>query len=194
MLEEPWNILAMSSPLDEQAMSQLQSQQSELLDKIDELRAIGVGGLVELPQIIVCGNQSSGKSSVLEAISRVRFPSKNNICTRFATEIVLRRNPSDRIKVYIEPGDSRKDEQEQQKLRAFTSESFSSSGDLPTLIENAKECMGLSSTDPSSTGFSDDVLKVEISGPDKPELTLVDLPGFYYSSSNEQNEQGMEIV
>ncbi|CAI7566369.1 unnamed protein product [Penicillium palitans] len=194
MLEEPWNILAMSSPLDEQAMSQLQSQQSELLDKIDELRAIGVGGLVELPQIIVCGNQSSGKSSVLEAISRVRFPSKSNICTRFATEIVLRRNPSDRIKVSIEPGDSRKDEQEQQKLRAFTSESFSSSGDLPTLIKNAKECMGLSSTDPSSTGFSDDVLKVEISGPDKPELTLVDLPGLYYSSSNEQNEQGMEIV
>lgn len=54
--------------------------------------------------------------------------------------------------------------------------------------------MGLSSTDPSSTGFSDDVLKVEISGPDKPELTLVDLPGLYYSSSNEQNEQGMEIA
>lgn len=54
--------------------------------------------------------------------------------------------------------------------------------------------MGLSSTDPSSTGFSDDVLKVEISGPEKPELTLVDLPGLYYSSSSEQNEQGMEIV
>ncbi|CAG8900109.1 unnamed protein product [Penicillium egyptiacum] len=184
----------MSSPLDEQAMNQLQSEQSELLEKIDELRAIGVGGLVELPQIIVCGNQSSGKSSVLEAISRVRFPSKSNICTRFATEIVIRRSPHDRIKVSIEPGDSRKDEQEQQKLRAFTSEKFSSSEDLPTLIENAKECMGLSSTDPSSTGFSDDVLKVEISGPEKPNLTLVDLPGLYYSSSSDQNEQGMEIV
>ncbi|QQK43428.1 Dynamin [Penicillium digitatum] len=184
----------MPSPLDEQAISQLQSQQSELLDKIDELRAIGVGGLVELPQIIVCGNQSSGKSSVLEAISRVRFPSKSNICTRFTTEVVLRRSPHNRIKVSIEPGESRKDEQEQQKLRAFTSESFPSSGDLPTLIETAKECMGLSSTDPSSTGFSDDVLKVEISGPEKPELTLVDLPGLYYSSSSEQTEQGMKMV
>ncbi|KAJ5360680.1 Dynamin [Penicillium concentricum] len=106
----------MSSPLDDQAMSQLQSQQSELLDKIDELRAIGIGGLVGLPQIIVCGNQSSGKSSVLEAISRVRFPSKSNICTRFATEIVLRRSPTEKIKVSIEPEDSRKDEQEQQRL------------------------------------------------------------------------------
>ncbi|KAJ5095617.1 Dynamin GTPase [Penicillium alfredii] len=185
----------MSPPsLDENAMNQLQSQQSELLDKIDELRAIGVGGLVELPQIIVCGNQSSGKSSVLEAISRVRFPTKSNICTRFATEVALRRSPQTRIKVSIEPGDSRTDEQERQKLRGFTSESFSSSGDLPTLIDQANECMGLSSSTPSNFGFSDDVLKVEISGPEKPELTLVDLPGLYYSSSNEQSAQGMKMV
>lgn len=110
------NTITMSSPLDEQAMNQLQSQQSELLDKIDELRTIGVGGLVELPQIIVCGNQSSGKSSVLEAISRVRFPARGNICTRFATEVVLRRSPQEKIKVSIDPGDSRKDKQERQKL------------------------------------------------------------------------------
>lgn len=184
----------MSSPLDEQAMNQLQSQQSELLDKIDELRTIGVGGLVELPQIIVCGNQSSGKSSVLEAISRVRFPARGNICTRFATEVVLRRSPQEKIKVSIEPGDSRKDKQERQKLRGFTSKSFSSSGYLPTLIDQAKDCMGLSSIDPSTAGFSDDVLKVEISGPEKPELTLVDLPGLYYSTSGDQNAKGMEIV
>lgn len=52
----------MSPSREEQALHQLQSQQTKLLDKIDELRAIGVGGLVELPQVIVCGNQSSGKS------------------------------------------------------------------------------------------------------------------------------------
>ena len=99
-----YNIITMSSPLDEHAMNQLQSEQSELLDKIDELRAIGVGGLVELPQIIVCGNQSSGKSSVLEAISRVRFPSESNICTRFATKIVLRRSPTTGSKYQLSPG------------------------------------------------------------------------------------------
>lgn len=184
----------MSSPLDENAMNQLQSQQSELLDKIDELRAIGVGGLVELPQIIVCGNQSSGKSSVLEAISRVRFPAKSNICTRFATEVVLRRSPREKITVSIEPGTSRTNEQERQKLRDFSSETFSSSGDLPTLIDLAKECMGLSSADAPNSGFSDDVLKVEISGPEQPDLTLVDLPGLYYSHSTEQSEEGRLMV
>jgi hypothetical protein len=68
MLEEHRNILTVSSLLDEQAMSHIQSQQSELLDKIVNLRATGVGGLVELPQITVCGNQSSEKKL------RVRFP------------------------------------------------------------------------------------------------------------------------
>jgi GTP-binding protein EngB required for normal cell division len=186
----------MSSPIDEDIFNQLKGEQSALLDKIDELRTIGVGGLVELPQIVVCGNQSSGKSSVLEAISRVRFPAKSNVCTRFATEIVLRRHSHNRIKVSIEPGNSREDAQEREKLRAFTSESFSSGEDLPALIQSAKECMGLSSIESlaSNSGFSDDVLKVEISGPDRPELTLVDLPGLYYSTSNDQGESGMNIV
>ncbi|GIJ92120.1 hypothetical protein Asppvi_011096 [Aspergillus pseudoviridinutans] len=182
----------MSQALEDKALHQLQQEQSKLLDKIDELRTIGVGGLVELPQLIVCGNQSSGKSSVLEAISRVRFPAKSNVCTRFATEVILRRNPSSKIKVSIEPGPSRKDEQERGRLRSFAYEAFSNGNDLPPLIEKAKEHMGI--TEAVNAGFSDDVLKVEISGPDKPELTLVDLPGLYYSTSREQDSQGILIV
>lgn len=184
----------MSPSLADQALNQLQSQQFKLLDKIDELRAIGVGGLVELPQLIVCGNQSSGKSSVLEAISRVRFPAKSNVCTRFATEVILRRSTEPKIKVSIEPGDSRTNEAERQKLRNFAPETFSSYGDLPKLIEEAKEWMGIRNEDTASSGFSDDVLKVAISGPDKPELTLVDLPGLYYSTSRDQGSKGIEIV
>ncbi|OJK01635.1 hypothetical protein ASPACDRAFT_51424 [Aspergillus aculeatus ATCC 16872] len=157
-------------------MRQLQSEQSRVLDIVDELRTIGVGALVELPQLIVCGNQSSGKSSVLEAISRVRFPAKSNVCTRFATEVILRRRPSSSIK----------------RLRGFTSEAFSNGDDLPSLIEKAKECMEI--TESVNAGFSDDVLKVEISGPDKPELTLVDLPGLYYSTSQDQGRKGISIV
>jgi hypothetical protein len=72
----PSSRFIMSHEMEDKALHQLQQEQSKLLDKIDELRTIGVGGLVELPQLIVCGNQSSGKSSVLEAISRVRFPAK----------------------------------------------------------------------------------------------------------------------
>lgn len=184
----------MPSKPEDKAMQQLQSQQSELLDKIDELRGIGVGGLVELPQLIVCGSQSSGKSSVLEAISRVRFPTKSTLCTRFATEVILRRKPQTRVKVSIEPGDSRTNEQERQRLRDFTSEAFSSDNNLHDLIEQARACMGISDNVAQDAGFCDDVLKIEISGPDKPELTLVDLPGLYTTPSKEQSIEGIQIV
>lgn len=176
------------------AMEQLQSRQSQLLDTIDELRSIGAGGLVELPQIIVCGNQSSGKSSVLEAISRVRFPTKSDACTRFATEVILRRSFQSRIKVSIKPGPSKSNKEERKRLRSFTSEEFTNFDDLPQLIKEAQKHMGLSDSDPDSIEFSDDVLKVEISGPDKPDLTLVDLPGLYSSTSEEQTKEGMAIV
>src|SRR3954471_7826018 len=79
----------------------------DLLDIIDRLRSQGVSHYVDLPEIIVCGDQSAGKSSVLEAISRMPFPTKDGLCTRFATELVLRRGPSATTKVSITPGESR---------------------------------------------------------------------------------------
>ncbi|KAF2187960.1 putative dynamin GTPase [Zopfia rhizophila CBS 207.26] len=178
---------------EESALRQLQSEQSELLDVIDGLRNLGLGRLIELPQLIVCGDQSCGKSSVLEAISRVRFPVKGGVCTRFATEVILRRSPSPKVAVTIEPGESRTNEEERERLRKF-SEHISTATGLPELIEAAKEWMGISSADGPNAGFSDDILKVEIMGPDKPELTLVDLPGLYHSKSREQGTEGIPVV
>src|SRR3954470_20979350 len=78
-----------------------------LLDIIDSLRAQGVSRYVDLPEIIVCGDQSAGKSSVLEAISCMPFPTKDGLCTRFATELVLRRGREVNTKLSITPGESR---------------------------------------------------------------------------------------
>ncbi|KAH8743124.1 hypothetical protein F5883DRAFT_357059, partial [Diaporthe sp. PMI_573] len=57
---------------------------------IERVRANGVGDLVALPQLAVCGDQSTGKSSVLEAITGFPFPRQEGLCTRFPTEIILR--------------------------------------------------------------------------------------------------------
>src|ERR1700712_3009909 len=62
-------------------------EQRGLLDELDKLREHGVDKYVELPQIVVVGDQSSGKSSVLEAISELPFPRSSIRCTRFATQI-----------------------------------------------------------------------------------------------------------
>src|SRR6202000_704552 len=120
--------------------------------------------LLSLPQIAVVGDQSSGKSSVLEAITMIPFPRKENLCTRFATEIIMRRQLSESIACKIIP-DSSRPESEQRALRKF-SRKMSNFAELPTVINEATEKMNLM----HEAAFSRDVLSIEISGPGRPQL------------------------
>jgi hypothetical protein len=68
----------------------MQTSRSEiarrLFDIIDQIRSFDIQHHIDLPQLVVCGDQSSGKSSVLEAITKIPFPRGENCCTRFVTE------------------------------------------------------------------------------------------------------------
>lgn len=163
--------------------------QLDLLDSIDCLRSQGISHYVSLPQIIVCGDQSSGKSSVLEAISGVSFPTKSNLCTRFPTELVLRKTLHIGVSVSIVPHHSR-GEFEQHSLSSFR-EKLDGFDGLPTLIENAKAAMGIST---HGRAFSKDLLRIEVSGPDRPHLTIVDLPGLIHSETKQQSTSDVELV
>jgi GTPase SAR1 family protein len=148
----------------------------QLLDDIDKLRSHGISHLVALPQLVVCGDQSSGKSSVLEAISGIPFLTKDNLCTRFATEVVLRRTSVEQVSVTITPS-PRREQDEAQKLQQFNT-TLSDLKMFGEVLEGAKTAIGV--VDSGST-FIDDVLGVYILGPDRPHLTIVDLPGLVHS-------------
>lgn len=163
--------------------------QLELLDCIDELRLQGIDHLISLPQIIVCGDQSSGKSSVLEAISGVPFPVKGNLCTRFPTELVLRRAAEKSVKVSIVPH-SFLDDSKKSSLSGFREDLDGFEG-FPALVEKAQAAMGISI---QGTGFSKDLLRVEITGPDRPHLTIVDLPGLIHTESKKQKQSDVNLV
>lgn len=73
------------------------------MNMIDKLHELGVGAVIPLPQLVVVGDQSSGKSSVLEAITEFPFARDDGLCTRFATNIVFKRSPETSISVSIVP-------------------------------------------------------------------------------------------
>lgn len=173
--------------LDSAVLKQLSTAEAKsLLDTIDDLRELQVSSIVNLPQIIVVGAQSSGKSSVLEAISRVRFPTDGRVCTRFATELILRQAPTTTVDVSIQF--SKKNDQSD--ARPFQLSGFSKDN-LPELVNQAKERMGIRD---GIKEFSDDILRVKISGPEVEQLTLVDLPGLYQGSTAEQSKEGVNFV
>jgi GTPase SAR1 family protein len=166
----------------------LDPENRQLLDQIDKLRRCGV--YIGLPQIVVVGDQSTGKSSVVEALTRVPFPRAHGKCTRFTTQIRLCR--SDQIDTVIsilpEPGTS---EEEKKTLGGFK-QSFGDDADFGTIFERAMDAIFQSGGNHSF--LSKHTLDIKISGPDQPHLTVVDLPGIIHSAHTETTETDKNAI
>jgi hypothetical protein len=63
--------------------------------------------------------------------------------------------------------------------------------DIGPVVEEAKQAMGL---DSNNKVFSADILRVEISGPSQPHLTMVDLPGLFLAGNKDQSEEDAKLV
>lgn len=153
-----------------------------LLNKIDQLRELNVP-TVQLPQLVVVEDQSSGKSSVLESLTGFSFPQAPGLCTRYATQISCRREPTESVTVSIIPRPNAEAATEK-RLRAFRhTASNLSNDDLVDIMQKANEAMGIRKTaDDTDTGlqtFSEDILKIEISGPKQEHFTVIDVPGIF---------------
>lgn len=175
----------------------LRSQRStHRLNQIEKLRANGIGDLVDLPQLVVCGDQSAGKSSVLEGITGIPFPRQEGLCTRFPTEIVLRHSSElFKAKATIRPHSSRPPGIAQ-TLGNYEREMEEDLSDLPVAIEEVSKLVGIRGfTDsPDDAAFASDALRIEISGPTGLQLSIVDLPGLISVSNEEQSQADVEAV
>lgn len=73
-------------PLTDRLRALQSLEERRLFELVDRLKDLDVHKQLDLPQLVVCGSQSSGKSSVLEAISALQFPRGEFTCTKFVTE------------------------------------------------------------------------------------------------------------
>lgn len=161
-----------------------------LLDKIDRLRELNVGSIISLPQLIVVGDQSSGKSCVLESLTGFSFPRAAGLCTRYATQITCRRDPARSVSITIIP-QPEANEAVKQRLRKFhRCLDEMNPQDLADILTEANQAMGIRSgagpsdvEDDDLNTFSEDILKIEINGPDQPGLTVIDVPGIFRTAT-----------
>ncbi|KAK1772242.1 dynamin [Phialemonium atrogriseum] len=166
------------------------------LNQIDKIRANGVGEHVSLPQLVVCGDQSAGKSSVLERVTSVPFPRQDGLCTRFPTEIILRHNTEPlRISASIQPS-ARRPPETRETLRRYRRNLSDDMSELPEVISESAALMGIRGYGSTQSGntFAQDVLRIEIVGPTNLHLTIVDLPGLISVPNEDQTDADIRIV
>ncbi|KAL1638192.1 hypothetical protein SLS58_008932 [Diplodia intermedia] len=129
-----------------------------ILSKIDKLFACNAGHHIDLPQIVVVGDQSSGKPSVLEGLTRLPFPRDSGLCTHFATQITFRRSATSTTRKW-----------KKSDLDAL---------DQSTFADIMREAQGVMGIDTKKT-FASDVLSIEVAGPEQSHLTIIDVPGIF---------------
>ncbi|KAM5344824.1 hypothetical protein ACJ41O_010686 [Fusarium nematophilum] len=168
------------------------SQQNRILfDAIDALQSVGAGDL-SIPQLVIVGGQSAGKSSLLQSLTGIPFPVENGCCTRFPTRIVSRRTQpgtDDSFRITIDPAEvhvagmepaSEKIRNYQCTGKVLTKERFAQA-----IEEISTEYMGLRlGKGLNRKNFVAEVLKVELSGPNRSYFSILDLPGTFQNASN----------
>ncbi|XP_047575745.1 interferon-induced GTP-binding protein Mx1 [Lutra lutra] len=129
------------------------------IDLIDSLRALGVEQDLALPAIAVIGDQSSGKSSVLEALSGVALPRGSGIVTRCPLVLKLKKvTNQDEWRGKVSYQDFEKE--------------ISDPSEVEAEINKAQNAIA-----GEGQGISHELINLEVSSSHVPDLTLIDLPG-----------------
>ncbi|XP_063078278.1 interferon-induced GTP-binding protein Mx2-like [Engraulis encrasicolus] len=130
-----------------------------LIDVIDELRFTGIHQDLALPSIAVIGDQSSGKSSVLEALSGVALPRGSGMVTRCPLELRLKKiKAGEKWRARISYNDKIIDFEDPSVVEHL-------------VVEAQNDLAG------EGCGMSHTLISLEILSPDVCDLTLIDLPG-----------------
>jgi dynamin-like GTPase MGM1, mitochondrial len=131
------------------------------------LNTVGQSGALTLPSIVVIGSQSSGKSSVLEAIVGHEFlPKGSNMVTRRPIELTLINTP-----------DAKAEYGEFPALGL---------GKITDFSQIQRTLTDLNLAVPPEVCVTDDPIQLSIYSPNVPDLSLIDLPGYIQVSGKDQ--------
>lgn len=139
----------------------------QMIDIRNLLASIDHSDALRLPQIVVIGSQSSGKSSVLEAIVGHEFlPKGSNMVTRRPIELTLVNTPDAAAETADFPA-----------LKMHNMLDFA---------QVQKVLVDLNLAVPLTECISPDPIQITIRSPRVPDLSLVDLPGYIQVEAADQ--------
>jgi len=139
------------------------------------LQTIGQSDTLTLPSIVVVGSQSSGKSSVLEAIVGHEFlPKGSNMVTRRPIELTLVNTPG----AHAEYGE-------------FPALGL---GKITDFTQIQRTLTDLNLAVPAEDCVSDDPIQLRIYSPNVPDLSLIDLPGYIQVAGHDQPPELKEKI
>ncbi|CAF2734374.1 unnamed protein product [Rotaria sp. Silwood2] len=130
-----------------------------LMDKIDQARSLlsWSNDGITFPNVVVVGDQSSGKSTLLESLSLVELPKGSGIVTR--CPLVLRLRKSSVRRLYRLNGNEKVilDERRTNILKYIEEETKKLAGENKNIVQ--------------------DLIELQVDDPNVRDLTMVDLPG-----------------
>ncbi|KAF9258347.1 P-loop containing nucleoside triphosphate hydrolase protein [Marasmius fiardii PR-910] len=182
--------------------AKLSESRRKLLETVNRLLNTGVQLDVNIPQIAVIGNQSAGKSSLIEAISGITLPRGSGTCIRCPIESRLKNSKGPwtcvvsirtllgqaKNEVFGKPIYD-KHEVEERICRAQIA-ILNPNLDRTKILEGERPEFGVN---PGSVPFSTNCIAIEISGPDVADLSFCDLPGLI-RSTRDGTSRDIELV
>ncbi|KAK8046043.1 hypothetical protein PG996_014107 [Apiospora saccharicola] len=164
------------------------SRSSQILfDAIDQLQSCDASQDIDIPQLVIVGGQSAGKSSLLQSLTSIPFPVSHGLCTRFATRIISRRTPpksKDEVVITIVKPDFELDHifnysnDSPYDKYIYRAEALDSQTFAELMEEVTEQYMGIKpGRQPGDKNFATEVLKIELSGPQRAHFSILDIPG-----------------
>ncbi|GAB1526660.1 hypothetical protein RhiTH_009832 [Rhizoctonia solani] len=182
-------------------------QRREVLGLLNSLRSLGLTQTLDLPTIAVIGSQSAGKSSLIEALCKIKLPRSTGTCTRCPIECQSQYADLPwRAQVFLkfereqrEGGGDLGDDQEipfggplddpdlvEERIRLAQIAVLNPKVDPDTILRGEEPRDGLS--------FTKNCVLIKLSGHELADLSFVDLPGIIVSTSDEKNKSDIKLV
>ncbi|ESU11295.1 hypothetical protein FGSG_05351 [Fusarium graminearum PH-1] len=169
-------------------------------DTLGELQQLGVSHDVPLPELVLVGDQSAGKSSLMSGLANLELPRSEGTCTRCPLHIRVSRShdPSCRVttihefKTMVDHGEI-EDVLRWAQIAILNDDKSpelfvpgSGSIAVNTPIETASETV--------AAKFSPNIVALEIKGPELPDLSFYDMPGIFQNPADASDDYLVSVV